>query len=161
MGCVEGKDRGFKSEMKLERVEYADLSPKQKEVYNFQQVAWLLAGYGFNCIKLDDDWQGADFLAYHKDGEQTLKVQLKARVSISKKYLGKDLYMAFPIRRRSQPQPRPRWYLVPHDKLVAIAQEETTWMSSLSWTERGSYSSDNPSRAMLGKLSGFALDDVT
>ena len=63
--------------MELERVDYADLSSKQKEIFNFQKIAGALADYGFNCIKLADDWQGADFLAYHKDGEQTLKVQLK------------------------------------------------------------------------------------
>ena len=33
---------------------------------------------------LADDWQGADFLAYHKDGSGTLKVQLKARLALSK-----------------------------------------------------------------------------
>ena len=63
--------------MKLEKVQYEDLNSKQKEIYNFQKVAAILADYGFNCIKLADDWQGADFLAYHKDGGQTLKVQLK------------------------------------------------------------------------------------
>lgn len=39
-------------------------------------MAAKLADYGFNCIKLADDCQGADFLAYHKDGEETLEVQL-------------------------------------------------------------------------------------
>jgi hypothetical protein len=35
---------------------------------------------------LADDWQGADFLAYHKDGFETLKVQLKARLTIDRNY---------------------------------------------------------------------------
>jgi hypothetical protein len=35
-----------------------------------QKVAAILGDYGFNCIKLADDWQGADFLPYHKDGSQ-------------------------------------------------------------------------------------------
>ena len=60
--------------MKLEKVQYEDLNSKQQEIYNFQKVAAVLADFGFNCIKLADDWQGADFLAYHKDGDQTLKV---------------------------------------------------------------------------------------
>jgi hypothetical protein len=63
--------------MKLEKVQYENLNSKQKETYNFQKVAAIFVGYGFNCIKLADDWQGADFLAYHKDGDQILKVQLK------------------------------------------------------------------------------------
>ena len=68
--------------MELKRIKYEDLNAKQKQIYNFQKVAGLLADYGYNCIKLDDDWQGADFLAYHNDGDQTLKVQLKARCTV-------------------------------------------------------------------------------
>jgi len=79
------------------KIKYEDLNSKQKEIYNFQKVASVLADYGFNCIKLADDWCGADFLAYHKNGAETLKVQLKGRLSIDKKYLGKDLFIAFPV----------------------------------------------------------------
>ena len=134
-------------------MKYAELSAKQKEIYNFQKVAGFLADYGFNCIKLDDDWQGADFLAYHKDGEETLKVQLKARVTIDKKYLGKDLYMSFPY--------RDVWYLIPHDELVRIAGETTKWLHTASWQERGGYSRANPSKAMLERLSKFALESAS
>ncbi len=137
------------SEMKLMRVDYADLSSKQKEVFNFQKVAGALADYGLNCIKLADDWQGADFLAYQKDGEQTLKVQLKARVTIDRKYLGKDLYMAFPH--------NGIWYLIHHDELVRIAGETTNWLRTPSWREHGGYSSANPNQEMLAGLSDFSL----
>ena len=41
--------------MQLQRIVYDELNPKQKEIYNFQKVAALLADYGFNCIKLEDD----------------------------------------------------------------------------------------------------------
>ena len=58
--------------MKLRRIDYDSLNGKQKEIYNFQKSAAVLADYGFNCIKLADDWQGADFLAYHKDRDETL-----------------------------------------------------------------------------------------
>ncbi len=72
--------------MKLKRITYSKLNFRQKEAFNFQKVAGLLADYGFNCLKLADDWQGADFLAYHKDGNHTLKVQLKSRLTIDKRY---------------------------------------------------------------------------
>ena len=135
--------------MQLQRIIYDELNSKQKEIYNFQKVAALLADYGFNCIKLDDDWQGADFLAFHKDGVTTLRVQLKSRAVISKKYQGKDLYLAFPV--------DGRWYLVPHDELVVIAAETTRWLSSSSWISDGEYSVARPSRQMLGRLSERAL----
>ena len=137
-------------ELRLQRINYADLSSKQKEIFNFQKIAGALADYGFNCIKLADDWQGADFLAYHKDGEQTLKVQLKARVTIDRKYLGKGLFMAFPN--------KGIWYLVQHDELVRIAGETTPWLRTASWKEHGLYSSANPNQEMLAGLSGFALN---
>ena len=120
-------------------ITYKDLNARQKEAFNFQKVAALLANYGFNCIKLADDWQGADFLAYHNDGEQTLKVQLKGRLTIDKKYKGKQIYMAFPMSET--------WYLVPHDKLVQLVEEHTNWMETKSWGEEdedGHYHSPAP-----------------
>ena len=135
--------------MRLKRITYDELNSKQKEIHNFQKVAALLADYGFNCIKLDDDWLGADFLAYHKDGTTTLKVQLKARAGISKKYVGKDLYLAFPI--------DGRWYLLLHDELVSLAAETTSWLQSSSWNEHGEYSAAQPSRRMLARLSNRAV----
>jgi hypothetical protein len=68
--------------MELQRVLHSRLNAKQKGIYNLQKSAALLAAYGFNCTKLADDWQGADFFAYHYHGIQTLKVQLKGRASI-------------------------------------------------------------------------------
>ena len=134
--------------MHLRRVNYRDLNGKQKEIYNFQKVAAMLADYGFNCIKLDDDWMGADFLAYHKDGVQTLRVQLKGRLTISKKYTGKDLYLCFRY--------RDDWYLVPHDTLVDIVGVTTNWLNTPSW-EKGQYSSGNPSRRTLEALTDYRL----
>ena len=135
--------------MHLRRVNYRDLNGKQKEIYNFQKVAARLADYGFNCIKLDDDWMGADFLAYHKDGVQTLRVQLKGRLTISKKYTGKELYLCF--------RHRGDWYLVPHDILVDIAGSTTNWLNTPSW-EKGQYSSANPSRKTLEALANYRLE---
>ena len=68
--------------MELQRVLHSRLNAKQKGIYNLQKSAALLADYGFNCTKLADDWQGADFLTYQIGGTQTLEVQQKGRVSI-------------------------------------------------------------------------------
>ena len=113
--------------MKLKHIQYTDLKSKQKEIHNFHKVAGLLADYGFNCMKLSDNWQGADFLAYHKDGKDTLKVQLKSRITIDKKYIGKGLYVAFPANNS--------WCLIKHDKLVDLVRELTNWLKTDSWRE--------------------------
>ena len=133
----------------LRRVEYQELTGKQKEIYNFQKVAARLADYGFNCIKLDDDWMGADFLAYHKDGSLTLRVQLKGRLTISRQYSGKDLYICFPH--------AADWYLVPHDTLVDVAGATTNWLNTSSW-QKGRYSSANPARRLLEALAPYRIE---
>lgn len=131
------------------QVEYADLNAKQKEIFNFQKVAALLADHGFNCIKLADDWQGADFLAYHFAGDTTLKVQLKGRANIDKKYLGRGLHMAFPA--------AGDWYVVEHDTLVDLCGEHTNWLNTASWKEKGGYSVASPSATLLDALEPFRL----
>ncbi len=135
--------------MKLEKVNYLTLNSRQKEVFNFQKVAWLLAEYGFNCIKLADDWQGADFLAYHQSGTNTLKVQLKSRVTISRKYVGKSIFMAFPIKNS--------WYLIEHDELVNSIKLQTSWLASESWLNHGGYSSNNPNKQLIAVLESSKL----
>lgn len=108
------------------RIAYAGLNSRQKENYNFQKIAARLADYGFNSIRLTDDWQGADFIAVHIDGETFLKVQLKARLCIDKKYLGKGIHIAF--------LHGEQLYLYDHDKLVQhlesgglIGADSVTW----------------------------------
>jgi hypothetical protein len=138
--------------MKLQPIKFATLTAKQKEIYNFQKISGLLADYGFNCIKLADDWRGADFLAYHKDGNKTLKVQLKSRLTIEGKYEGKGLYMTFPI--------KGTWYLAPHDELVAHVEATTNWLESPSWKKRGWYSTAAPSAALRKRLSPNAIEGL-
>jgi len=135
--------------MKLKKIQYKDLNSKQQEIYNFQKVAAILADYGFNCIKLADDWQGADFLAYHKDGGQTLKVQLKGRLYVAKQYIGKEIYMTFPI--------EGDWYLVEHDELLKIVADHTSWLETSSWIEGGAYGSSKPSKALIQAVRPYRL----
>lgn len=130
--------------MQLQRVRYTDLNGRQKEIYNFQKLAGVLADYGFNCIKLADDWQGADFLAYHKDGTDTLRVQQKPRFTIAKMYMGKGLYMAFPA--------AGHWYLIEHDALVDLAAQHANYLATRSWQTDGKYTAAQPSAALRAAL---------
>lgn len=65
---------------------YASLTRKQQEIFNFQKAASILADYGFKVIKLSDDWNGANFIAQHFNTDSFLKVQLKGRWALDKKY---------------------------------------------------------------------------
>ena len=135
----------------FQRINPGQLNARQKEIYNFQKSAALLADYGFNCIKLTDDWQGAEILAHHFDGATTLKVQLKARLTIDRKYVGQDLWMNFPC--------KGTWYLVPHDHLVELVGQTTNWLNTSSWRDNGGYSSTNPAPALLEQLRPYSIED--
>jgi frataxin-like iron-binding protein CyaY len=129
---------------RFEKVRYDSLNARQRELFNFQKIAATLADYGYNCIKLADDWQGADFLAYHINATTTLKVQLKSRLTIDQKYCDKDIWMAFPH--------EGYWYLIKHDRLVEKVGEHTAWINSFSWKEKHGYSSTSINPSLLESL---------
>ena len=79
--------------MDFKKILYGKLNSKQKENFNFHKVASALADYGYNSLRLNDDWQGADFIAVN--GDNMLKVQLKGRFTVDKKYIGKSILIAF------------------------------------------------------------------
>lgn len=118
--------------MKLKHTIYSQLSSRQMENFSFQKVSAIPADYGFSTIRLSADWQSADFIAQHLDGKTFLKVQLKGSLTFSKKYEGKDLWITFPE--------RGRWYLYPHDTLLAEFLAQTNMGNTKSWRERGGYS---------------------
>lgn len=132
---------------KPEHIKYNNLNSKQKERYNFQKIAGILADYGFSSIKLDDDWQGADFIANHIDGFTFLKVQLKGRLTFDKKYEGKEIYIAFPYAND--------WYLFNHDEVLKLIVESIKETSS--WNVKGGYSWKHLSRENIRLLEKYKL----
>ena len=117
--------------IKLEPIEYRGLNARQKESFNFQKVASTLADYGFNCIRLSDDWQGADFIACHIDGKTFLKIQLKGALTFEKKYNGKNIYIAF--------NQDGKWYLYPHDELQKKFLRRGLMKGSKAWEVDGAF----------------------
>lgn len=118
--------------IKLQRVNYKVLNPKQQENYNFQKVSAILADYGFTTIRLSDDWNGADFIAQHINGNTFLKVQLKGRLSFDKKYIGRNIHICFSY--------DSNWYIYPHDELLKKILKLTKISKTVSWSKRNGYS---------------------
>ncbi len=134
----------------FERVRYDDLNSRQKENYNFQKVAGRLADYGFNCLRLTDDWQGADFIACHIDGETFLKIQLKGRLTIDKKYVGKDIYIAFLL--------KDGCYVYPHDEfLEGLIERGALEEQSNLWRIKGVRSWPRPPSWAIQTLSEYRI----
>jgi hypothetical protein len=79
-------------------------------------------------MRLSDDWQGADFIAI--SGDDMIKVQLKGRITIDKKYIGKNIYVAFIENETIK--------IYKHDDALKAIPENVK--ISKSWSEIGNYS---------------------
>ena len=67
-------------------------------------------------------------------------MQLKGRWTIDRKYLDRDIWVAFPI--------VGDWYVMPHDAMVALAEAEGVTKTA-SWIDGGTYSKPRPSKATI------------
>ena len=130
--------------MELKRVRYSALNSRQKENFNFQKISAVLADYGFVTLRLSDDWQSADFIAQHIDGATFARVQLKGRLTFDEKCRGKDLWVAF-----SEGE---RWYLYPHDELLAQVLKATGVGATVSWSDHDGYSFPRLLKQLRGLL---------
>ena len=107
----------------FKKVKYESLNSRQKENHNFHKVSSKLADYGFNSMRLNDDWEGADFISISNN--QMIKVQLKGRFTIDKKYIGKNLFIAFIEKGKVK--------IYNHDDAVSMIPSNTK--NSKSWNE--------------------------
>ena len=112
----------------FKKASYSKLNNKQKENYNYHKLASLLASYGFNCLWLNDDVHGADLLALSSKGD-VYKVQLKSRLTFNKKYMKKDLYVAYPS--------DDGFYVYPHDEALKLFIKR--FKKTSSWNDKGGY----------------------
>lgn len=133
------------------RVSYEKLNAKQQESYNYQKLSAKMAEYGFTTILLNDDWNGADFIALHANKESVIKVQLKGRLSFNRNYIGKNLYIAF--------REDNIWYLYPHDDVLEKFKKHSNNADiDRKWIEQGTYSSNKLSKWMKDMLSEFIVE---
>lgn len=135
--------------MLSKKIKYSGLNSRQKENFNFQKISAILADYGFNCLRLTDDWEGADFIACHIDGENFLKIQLKGRLTFDKKYVGKNIHICFRYNNT--------WYLYPHDELLNSFFKNNKYKKTSSWENQGTYSFRSLSLETQKILQSFAI----
>ena len=135
----------------IKQIDYKSLDARQRENFNFMKLSAVLADYGFVTMRLSADWQGADFIAQHVDGQTFLKVQLKSRLAFGKMYEGKDLYMAFRHRKSDA------WYLFPHDKVLRSVLAGKRLAGTRSWDQRGGYSFASLGKDLLALLEPYRI----
>ena len=139
------------SKIDLTKVDYKNLNSKQQESYNFHKVSAILADYGYFPIRLSDDWQSADFLCQKCTDHSFIKVQLKGRLTFSKKYLGKDLFICFQDKNDGQ------WYLYSHDDLLNNILEDSNIGNTSSWIDQGQWSNNKLTKKEKSKLERYKL----
>ncbi len=136
-------------EISFKKILYSKLNARQQENYNYQKASAILADYGFNTLRLSDDWQGADFIAIHISGKDFLKVQLKGGLSFYKKYIGKDIWVCFPY--------QANWFLYPHDILLEIFGEKMNFTKTKAWKDGGGFRWPRPTKSQILVLSKYIL----
>lgn len=109
-------------------------------------------GYGAYLPVVDD---GIDLILCREScaGDDLMKVQMKTRWSLNKKYEGRDIWIAFPF----PPQPKLNepevWYLAPHDQLVEFARELDFGITY--YVKNGQYSRATLGKALLSRMERF------
>jgi hypothetical protein len=122
-----------------------------QEVINRHVVVSLALEQGFNAFLPVYDG-GVDFILYREDDQQVRKVQLKGRWTIDKKYVGRDIWMAFPI--------DGQWHLMPHDLMLEHAEADGKTLKSASWIDGGAYSKPRPSAATIAECAPYKFGSI-
>jgi hypothetical protein len=142
--------------LNFQRIDYKTLNHRQKENHNDQKVSAVFADFGFLTIRLSDDYNGADFIAYHYTGESIYKVQLKGRLFVNTKYKDKDIWGCFNYKNV--------WYLYPHDEFLRWILKNTTVATTKDWVDvndwkkiKGAYDWPSPPENILNWLKGYAI----
>ncbi|MBP2233356.1 hypothetical protein J2847_006694 [Azospirillum agricola] len=121
-----------------------------REVINRNTVVSLALAQGFNVFLPVYDG-GVDFILHRERDGEIRKVQLKSRWTIDRKYLDRDLWIAFPM--------AGAWYLMPHEAMVALGENEGLTQTT-SWRDRGAYSKPRPSRATIAACASYRFQPI-
>ncbi len=119
----------------------------RREVILRNALSSALLDLGYNVfIPVFDE--GVDLIAHReKDGDIKV-IQQKSRWTIDRKYMGRDIWIAFPD--------DTTWYLVPHDDMLDWPEVEG-FLQTRSWQDKGIYHMARPSRALKARVEPFAL----
>ena len=136
------------------KVKYHNLGHKEKESYNSAHLMSIMAKWGYlEASKINGDKHGADLLFYRSSDGDVMSIQLKGRVTLDKKYLGKNLYIAYPVKREGC------WYVYPHDIVMKQSLGSSSWFKTKSWEEKGGYSWRSPPKWLVKLLEPWKIPE--
>ncbi|MFC1609554.1 hypothetical protein ACFL6C_01220 [Myxococcota bacterium] len=103
------------------------LSSVAIEARNAHSLCIALIEQGWIPAKPDYD-EGVDLMAWHEKRGKTRAIQLKGRLTVAKKYLGRGIWLAFPA--------SGWWYMVSHDWVL---EQKPEVKKTKSWKHGGEY----------------------
>lgn len=109
------------------------------EVINRNALVTVALKRGYNAYLPVYDG-GIDLILHSEATGDTKLVQLKGRWTIDKKYVGRNIWIAFPD--------GGEWYVAPHDEMVRLGERHT---ATASW-DRGTYSKSPLSKSDRDEL---------
>lgn len=124
------------------------LSGDAIEVINRNRLVSLALERGYNAYLPVYD-SGVDLVLHREADGDTKLVQQKSRWTIDKKYIGRNIWIAFPE--------NDQWYLVPHDELIVMGERHT---ETESW-KRGAYSKSPLSKRDRDELADYRFRAIS
>ena len=131
---------------------YKAFDSRSKEAFNIAQLGSLLAQRQEFLSLLRYDVNGADVISTNPLSQVSRHIQVKSRPTVSKKYIGKDLWIAFPQWTSMKSQ---SWYLIPHDLLMQ------TWDKEAQVQLKGLNNTANLSKKLSAQLVDFNIGTAT
>ena len=120
------------------------------EVINRNLLVSELLKFGFNAYLPVYD-RGIDLLVLRESDGDVRRVQLKGRWAIDKKYIGREVWIAFPE--------GGTWYLAPHDEMVKMGEEQG-YCATSSWTTGHAYSCPQLSKKLAARMAPWCLSST-
>ncbi len=118
-----------------------------REIIHRNELTTLLLRHGYNVFLPVYD-EGIDLIA-HREADDDLKlVQQKSRWTIARKYVGRNIWIAF--------RDGGDWFLAPHDELVSF-REAAGYTATSSWIEKGNYHLKAMSRDLRERCEKYRL----
>ena len=116
------RDSELRTVLLREAKDYKELNNKQQETHNLTLLSYALARRGLEPLPVNNDKHCADLVAHDTTTGENFNIQLKGRLTVRSKYLGKRVWVAFPA-------PDHRSFLIyPHDLAHEALRTSGRWM---------------------------------
>lgn len=119
----------------------------RQEVIHRNVLSTRLLQLGYNVFLPVYD-EGIDLIAHRESDDDVRLIQQKSRWGIFRKYIGRNIWLAFPD--------GGDWYLVPHDAMLDWP-EVAGFLATPSWCDGGKYHRVRMSAALRARCRAYII----